>query len=89
MVGEAIAAVDFDDAAGGAECSDAFEERGGTNFGLRSQLGERDRVISIGEKAQDAVVEGAGRWRHGLAALGDLQGEGIAALGQLDGKRLR
>jgi hypothetical protein len=70
------------------KCTDALVDRGGTDFGLRSQLGERDRLIGVSEDGQDAVVERGWRRHHGLAAVGDLKGEGIAALGQLDGQRL-
>ena len=80
-VDEAIAAVGFGDATGGAQCGDALVERGGADSGLGSQLGERDRLTGIGEDGQDAIIERAWLRCHGLAAVGDLQREGVAALG--------
>ena len=87
-VGETVAAVDFDDAAGGAEHTDPLVQRDGADAASRSQLGERNRLIGLGEDGQDAFVERAWCRRHGLAAVGDLQGEGFATLGQFDGQRL-
>ena len=39
--GETITTVGFDDAAVGAECTGALEERGGADANLGSQFGER------------------------------------------------
>ena len=68
-VGETVAAVQFDGAAGGSEHADALMERGGPDAALGPQLGERDRLIGLGEEAQDAIIERAWRRRHGLAPI--------------------
>ena len=87
VVGEAIAAVDFDDAAGGAEHTDPLVQRDGADAAMRSQLGKRQRLIGLGEDGHDAFVERGWRGGYGLATIGDLQCESVASLCQLDRER--
>ena len=73
-----------DEAASGGHRCEALVERCGTHATARAQLGEWQRVIEIGERRGDALIDGAGWRRWWIAAVDDLEGERIGALRELE-----
>jgi len=59
--GEAIALVGLTEATGGGECGEALIAGGGADAAARAQLGNRQRVVDLGECGGDALVDGTGR----------------------------
>src|SRR6266481_4801498 len=81
---EPIAVTGPDEAAFGGEGCEALVEGCGTDAAARAQLGEWQRVIEIGERRGDALIDGAGWRRWWIAPVDDLEGERVGALRELE-----
>jgi len=82
--GDAIALFGLAEAAGGSEGGEALVEGGGADAAARAQLGKRQRVVDIGERGGDALVDGTGRRRLRCAPFDDFEREGVGALSEFE-----
>jgi hypothetical protein len=81
---ETIALVGFAEAAGCSERGEVFVEGSGADAADRTQFAERQRVVGIDERGDDAIIDRALHGRLRCARIDDLERQSIDALRELD-----